>query len=154
MKLRQNDSYLDETLSYMERLLKALVNDGLQVEEGPPPPPETQKWLAMLRHGTEYQIEVERSLRDLWSFLENQQHRFEETRARVMMAGPFGFYRNYQLIDLQGQGEELFNIDAGRTEQYSQNYQIRLTASLLLPLAGVSPKITIKQNLTMKLIEN
>ena len=70
------------------------------------------------------------------------------------MAGPFGFYRNYQLVNLQGQGQELFNIDAGRTEQYNQNYEIQLTASLLLPLAGVSPKITIKQNLTMKLIEN
>ena len=73
---------------------------------------------------------------------------------RFQMAGPFGFYRNYQLVSLQGQGQELFNIDAGRTEQYNQNYEMQLTASLLLPLAGVSPKITIKQNLTMKLIEN
>jgi hypothetical protein len=70
------------------------------------------------------------------------------------VAGAFGFYRNYQVLDLQGQGEELFNIDAGRTEQYKQQYQMQLSASLLIPLSGVNPKITIKQNLTMKLLED
>ena len=73
---------------------------------------------------------------------------------RFQMSGPFGFYRNYQILNLQGQGEELFNIDAGRTEQYNQQYQIQLKASLLLPLSGVTPRITIKQNLTMKLLED
>lgn len=70
------------------------------------------------------------------------------------VAGAYGFYRNYQVISLQGKGEELFNIDAGRTEQYKQQYEMQLSASLLLPLPGVNPKITIKQNLTMNLLEN
>lgn len=70
------------------------------------------------------------------------------------VAGTFGFYRNYKVLDLQGNGKELFNIDAGRTEQYEQQYQMQLSASLLIPLAGVNPKITIKQNLTMKLLED
>ena len=73
---------------------------------------------------------------------------------RFQVAGAFGFYRNYKVIDLQGKGEELFNIDAGRTEQYNQQYQLQLSASLLMPLAGVNPKITIKQNLTMNLLED
>jgi hypothetical protein len=70
------------------------------------------------------------------------------------VAGAFGFYRNYQVLDLQGQGQELFNIDAGRTEQYNQHYQMRLKASLLMPLGGVSPTITIGQDITMMLIED
>ena len=70
------------------------------------------------------------------------------------VAGAYGFYRNYKVLSLQGRGEELFNIDAGRTEQYKQQYQMQLSASMLLPLAGVNPKITIKQNLTMNLLEN
>jgi hypothetical protein len=70
------------------------------------------------------------------------------------VAGAFGFYRNYKVLDLQGEGEELFNIDTGRTEQYKQQYELQLSASLLIPLAGVNPKITIKQNLTMKLLED
>ena len=70
------------------------------------------------------------------------------------VAGAYGFYRNYQVLSLQGRGEELFNIDAGKTEQYKQQYQMQLSASLLLPLAGVNPKITIKQNLTMNLLDN
>jgi hypothetical protein len=70
------------------------------------------------------------------------------------VAGAFGFYRNYRVLDLQGNGEELFNIDAGRIEQYKQQYQMQLSASLLIPLSGVNLKITIKQNLTMKLLED
>lgn len=73
---------------------------------------------------------------------------------RFQVAGAFGFYRNYQVLDLHGTGEELFNIDSGRIEQYKQQYEIRLSASLLIPLAGVNPKITIKQNLTMNLLDN
>ncbi len=69
-------------------------------------------------------------------------------------AGPFGVYRNYQVLDLKGEGEELFNIDAGRTQQYRQHYQLQLRASLLIPLPGASPTITIDQNLTMTLIED
>lgn len=70
------------------------------------------------------------------------------------VAGAYGFYRNYRVLSLKGEGEELFNIDAGRTEQYKQQYQMQLSASMLLPLAGVKPKITIKQNLTMNLLED
>jgi len=70
------------------------------------------------------------------------------------VAGVYGFYRNYQVLSLQGKGEELFNIDAGRTEQYKQQYEMQLKTSLLLPLPGANPKITIKQNLTMNLIDN
>jgi hypothetical protein len=73
---------------------------------------------------------------------------------RFQVAGAFGFYRNYKVIDLQGEGQELFNIDAGRTEQYNQQYQIQLSAFLLMPLAGVNPKITIKQNLAMNFLED
>lgn len=68
------------------------------------------------------------------------------------MVGPFGFYRNYKILSLQGRGEELFNIDAGRTERYEQQYELQLSASLLLPLPGANPKITINQTLTMELL--
>ena len=68
---------------------------------------------------------------------------------RFQVAGAFGFYGNYRVLNLQGEGEELFNIDAGRIEQYEQEYQLRLKASLMIPLAGVDPRITINQKLTM-----
>lgn len=70
------------------------------------------------------------------------------------MVGPFGFYRNYKILSLQGQGEELFNIETGRTERYNQQYELQLSASLLLPLPGASPKITINQSLTMELLDD
>lgn len=71
---------------------------------------------------------------------------------KFRVAGAFGFYGNYRVLDLQGEGQELFNIDAGRIEQYEQECQIRLKASLLIPLAGVDPRITINQKLTMTLL--
>jgi len=68
------------------------------------------------------------------------------------MKGTFGFLKGYKTVDLQGQGEELFNIDTGQTERYSQQYKIKLKASLPLPLPGALPLITIKQKLTMQLL--
>jgi hypothetical protein len=68
-------------------------------------------------------------------------------------SGTFGFLKGYEVLDLQGAGEELFDIDAGRTLQYNQQYQMQMNASLLLPLGGVKPQITIEQNLSMQLLE-
>lgn len=69
------------------------------------------------------------------------------------MSGTFGFLHGYKVLDLQGQGQELFNIDAGRTEQYTHKYTMRTQASLPFGLGGINPLITIDQTLTMELIE-
>ncbi len=69
------------------------------------------------------------------------------------MSGTFGFMKNFIILELDGQGEELFNIDQGRIEKYDQNYKVVMDASLLMPL-GTSPRITIKQKLSMQLIKH
>jgi len=74
-------------------------------------------------------------------------------KGRFQMRGKFGFLGNYKLMDLQGNGEELFNMTLGRTEQYNQQYQAQLQASIPLGI-GESPMITIKQNLTMNILED
>jgi hypothetical protein len=66
------------------------------------------------------------------------------------MKGTFGFLSGYKLLTLEGRGEELFNIEAGRIEQYNQQYQMQLEAFIPIGL-DVKPMITIKQNLTMEL---
>ena len=72
---------------------------------------------------------------------------------RFQLAGSiFGILRNYKVLSLQGRGEELFNIDTGRIEQYEQNYQTQLDASFPLPLGGVNPRITIKQKIKSELV--
>jgi hypothetical protein len=68
------------------------------------------------------------------------------------MSGIFGFLRDYKMSDLQGHGEELFNIDMGRTERYSQSYTMHASASLPMGLGGINPQITIDQNSTMELL--
>jgi hypothetical protein len=75
---------------------------------------------------------------------------------RFQLSGPLGFLwmfsKGFKVLNLQGQGEELFNIDAGRTEQYNQQYSVLLEA-LSTPLPGAKPQVTIKQNLSMQLVE-
>jgi hypothetical protein len=67
------------------------------------------------------------------------------------MSGTFGFFRGYKILSLKGKGEDLFNIDAGRIEQYNQQYRMQLSAALPGPI-GVSPQITINQKITMQLL--
>ncbi len=69
-----------------------------------------------------------------------------------MMPGTFGFFRGYKVLGLSGKGRETFNIDAGQTEQYSQQYRIQMDAVLPAPL-GMNPRITINQNLSMQLVK-
>jgi hypothetical protein len=68
------------------------------------------------------------------------------------MSGRFGFLRGYKFLDLQGQGEELFNIDAGRIEQNNQQYQMKVEAAFPMGI-GTKPLITISQKITMTLLE-
>ena len=66
------------------------------------------------------------------------------------MKGTFGFLSGYKLLSLEGKGEELFNIEAGRTEKYNQQYHMQLQASIPMGIS-IKPMITIEQNLTMEL---
>lgn len=70
---------------------------------------------------------------------------------RFRMSGTFGFLQGYQVQDLQGQGEELFNIDKGRIEQYNQNYKMHIKCRLPMGL-DVSPEMVVNQKLTMTLL--
>jgi len=75
---------------------------------------------------------------------------------RFQLSGPLGFLwmfsKGFNVLRLQGQGEELFNMDAGRIEQYNQQYHLLLEASST-PLPGAKPQVTIDQRLAMQLIE-
>jgi hypothetical protein len=68
------------------------------------------------------------------------------------MSGTFGFLRGYKVLDLEGQGQELFDVDAGRIEKDAQKYTMHVRASLPLGL-GITPQITIDQTLSMELLE-
>jgi len=70
------------------------------------------------------------------------------------VSGTFGFLSGYEVLDLAGSGEELFNIEAGRVEQRQQKYTIRMKAAL--PPLGIraNPHITIAQTLTMELLNS
>ncbi|MBN1393221.1 MAG: hypothetical protein JW947_10525 [Sedimentisphaerales bacterium] len=72
---------------------------------------------------------------------------------RFQASGTFGFLGNYKLLELSGNGEELFNIPLGRTERGSQQYKLKLQASIPLGI-GDNPEITITQNITTELLEN
>lgn len=72
---------------------------------------------------------------------------------RFQMSGTFGFLGSYQVLDLEGYGEELYNIQAGRLEQRIQKYTMQVKASP--PPLGIraNPHITIEQTLITELLE-
>ncbi len=72
---------------------------------------------------------------------------------RFRMSGTFGFLGPYEVLALEGAGEELFNIEAGRLEQRQQKYAMQVKASL--PPMGIqaSPHITIEQTLITELLD-
>jgi hypothetical protein len=67
-------------------------------------------------------------------------------------SGTFGFLQNYKVEELTGTGEEIFNVDKGRSESYDQNYQAKLTAGFMMGLPG-RIEINVTQKLTMELLE-
>jgi hypothetical protein len=73
------------------------------------------------------------------------------------LSGTFGFFRamfkGLSITSLEGGGEELFNIDAGRIDSSEQNYKFTLKPNAA-PLPGASPIIYIDQKIIMKLIDN
>ena len=72
---------------------------------------------------------------------------------RMQMSGTFGFLLSYEVLGLEGSGEELFNLQAGRIEQRRETYTLRARAGL--PPMGIkaNPQITIEQTLTMELMD-
>ena len=72
---------------------------------------------------------------------------------RMQMSGTFGFLLSYEVLGLEGTGEELFNLQAGRIEQRRETYTLRARAGL--PPMGIkaNPQITIEQTLTMELMD-
>jgi hypothetical protein len=65
--------------------------------------------------------------------------------------GQFGLLSNYKLLKLDGQGQEVFNVDKGRIDFYDQQYRMKFRSSL--PMGLARPEITIEQNLSMHLLE-
>jgi len=68
------------------------------------------------------------------------------------VSGSFGLLRRLTIDKLEGTGEELFNIDSGRIEKYTQKFNMEVAATLLFPLPGANPRVKIEQELTMQLL--
>lgn len=66
---------------------------------------------------------------------------------RFRVSGTFGFLGGYKLLSVQGTGRETFNIDTGQSEQYEQEYEMKLSSMIPLGI-GAKPQITIRQTIT------
>jgi hypothetical protein len=72
---------------------------------------------------------------------------------RFQMSGTFGFLGSYEILGLEGGGEERFDLDAGRLLSRRQEYTIEIKASL--PPMGIraNPHLKIDQTLTAELLD-
>lgn len=72
------------------------------------------------------------------------------------LAGTFGFFhamfKGLSVVSLEGTGQELFDINAGRVDWCQQQYTATLKPNAS-PLPGANPVIYINQKITMQLIE-
>jgi len=72
------------------------------------------------------------------------------------LAGTFGFFRamfkGFSITSLEGQGQELFDINSGRIISGEQNYKFTLKPNEA-PLPGADPVINIEQKITMQLLD-
>jgi hypothetical protein len=74
-----------------------------------------------------------------------------------MMSGQFGFFTNYNVASLEGSGEQLFDIEAGRIERDRQNYRVELEMLFPMPLGdkeGPKPVTTVRQTISMRLLKD
>jgi hypothetical protein len=74
-----------------------------------------------------------------------------------MMSGPFGFFSRYTVLSLEGSGQMLFDIDAGRIERDRQNYTVEMETFFPMPMGNgetQNPKIKIRQSITMQYLED
>jgi hypothetical protein len=74
-----------------------------------------------------------------------------------MMSGQFGFFTNYNIASLEGSGEQLFDIEAGRIERDRQNYRLELEMLFPMPLGdkeGPKPVTTVRQTISMRLLKD
>lgn len=68
------------------------------------------------------------------------------------MKGTFGFLRNYKLESLEGEGKDVFDIDKGLVRKRVYDYTARFGASLMFPIGGSSPSVTVEQHYEMELL--
>lgn len=72
------------------------------------------------------------------------------------LAGTFGFFRamfkGFSITSLEGDGQELFDINNGRIISGEQNYKLILKPNEA-PLPGADPIINIEQKITMQLLD-
>jgi hypothetical protein len=68
------------------------------------------------------------------------------------MRGTFGLLGGYKLLDLAGQGHAFFNIDLGQIEEFNQQYELFIEASVPFGISA-KPIINIKQTISMKSVE-
>ena len=69
------------------------------------------------------------------------------------MRGMFGFLANYQITDLSGGGDVVFDNSRGLLVSHNQEYKMDVVASFLFPLGNSVPELSIKQTITVDLIE-
>jgi hypothetical protein len=71
---------------------------------------------------------------------------------RFRVSGPFGFLGGYQIGSFDGKGTERFDLDAGTSRGYEQQFRVEMQAAAPMGL-NVHPKIIIQQTIRMTEIQ-
>lgn len=69
------------------------------------------------------------------------------------MRGMFGFLTNYRVDTLEGSLEAVYDAGSALLRSCRQEYDMKMTASFMLPLGDSVPMLDVKQTINMELIE-
>jgi hypothetical protein len=68
---------------------------------------------------------------------------------RFRPSGPFGFLGGYQILSFEGKGSEQFDVDAGISKGYEQQFRLEMQAAVPMGL-NARPKVIIRQTIRME----
>lgn len=70
------------------------------------------------------------------------------------MRGLFGFLRNYQFEMITGEGQQIYDLNAGQMVSDYQHYQMKVLADFALPLGNSKPVLSVEQTLSIQRIDD
>ncbi len=68
---------------------------------------------------------------------------------RFRPSGPFGFLGSYQILSFEGKGSEQFDVDAGISKGYEQQFRLEVQAAVPMGL-NAHPRVIIQQTIKME----
>ena len=84
----------------------------------------------------------------------NVQHWCDPYGEPCYMKGMFAFLRGYELVSLEGSGEQVFNVSRGYIEKETQKYTSVFNVAFPMALGDTLPQLIVEQKFSLELMNS